>query len=324
MSEPQPAGALKAQALEIGFDAVGVCDAVPSPGLEAYRRWLDRGFHGSMEYLARHLAQKSDPRSQLPSVQSVIAVTLVYNQPDLWRPGMPRVARYALGRDYHKVLRGKLWRLERWLAVQYPGIETRACVDSAPILERDYAHFAGLGWFGKNTLLIDSRRGSWFFIGLLLSSVQFEPDASSEGSCGKCRKCVEACPTGAIVFEDARWQVDARRCISYLTIEHRGEIDAELRRKMGEWTFGCDVCQEVCPFNEARDSQPDRAPMTRESGFLERREWPDLEALAQVSEAEWDLLTRGSAVRRARWEGLKRNAAINAANARVTTSEREA
>ena len=311
-------GELKAFALSLGFDAVGVCDALPSEGLAAYRKWIDRGFYGSMEYLKRHLPQKADPHSLLPSAKSVVACSLPYNQPDPWQPGMPRIARYALGRDYHKVMRGKLKRLARWLEDRHHGIETRACVDSAPILERDYAHLAGLGWFGKNTLLIDSRKGSWFFIGLLLTSVRFEPDKPSVGSCGTCRKCIDACPTGAIVHEGGRWQVDARRCTSYLTIEHRGEIEPDLREKMGEWTFGCDVCQEVCPFNQPREGQPLRAPGTRERDFLQPRPWPSLQELVQLSRDDWDALTRGSAVRRAGWEGLRRNAEINLANPRLT------
>jgi epoxyqueuosine reductase len=241
-------------------------------------------------------------------------VALYYDQPNARRKGHPHIARYALGRDYHKVLRSKLKRLSSWLETEYPGARYRPCVDSAPIFERDYARLAGLGWFGKTTCLIDSKRGSWFFIGLLLTSVEFQIDAAAVGSCGSCRKCIDACPTGAIVKADGRWQIDSRRCISYLTIEHRGPIDEELQKQVGGWTFGCDVCQEVCPFNEARPSQPARSPQTREHDFLERRRWPSLVELGTISFEEWDHLTRGSAVRRARWEGLQRNAKINLRN----------
>lgn len=298
-------------AQSLGFQSCGVC-AVDSPThLAEYRHWLAKGYHGSMSYLARHAELKSDPRQLLPETRAIVAVALNYNQPNPAQDGFPRIARYALGRDYHRVMRGKLSALGRWIANQHESAYWRACVDSAPILERDYAQQAGLGWFGKNTMLIDSKRGSWFFLGLLLTSAEFEPDEPAVGGCGTCQRCVEACPTGAIVYEDERWQVDARRCISYLTIEHRGAFTAEQSEMVGEWTFGCDVCQEVCPFNEPRPSQPERALLATEPNFRSRREWPPLERLRVISEVEFDALTRGSAVRRAGIDGLRRNATAN-------------
>lgn len=297
---------LKDYGLSLGFDSLGVCAAVCPPHLDAYRAWLDKGYQGTMDYLARHLPLKSDPANLLPGVKSIVAVSLNYNQPNPPVDGQPRIARYALGRDYHKVLKSKLDRLGAWITEQWPGSVCRACVDSAPIMERDFAQIAGLGWFGKNTMLIDSRRGSWFFIGLLLTTVEFERDSPAVGGCGSCRACIDACPTGAIVHEEGRWQVDARRCISYLTIEHEGEIGLNT----SGWTFGCDVCQEVCPFNQPRQSQPLRGRATEEADFLRRREWPDLVELAQIDPGEWDLLTRGSPVRRAGLDGLRRNARL--------------
>jgi epoxyqueuosine reductase len=237
---------------------------------------------------------------------------------------MPRIAKYALGRDYHRVVRGKLRSLAGWLAAEYPEIRTRVCVDSAPILEREYAQLAGLGWFGKNTMLIDSRRGSWFFLGLLLSTIRFQPDAPAQGSCGKCTQCVEACPTGAIVQVDDVWQVDSRRCVSYLTIEHKGLIDPGLHSGIGDWTFGCDACQEVCPFNVERDSQPMRSRPTKVADFMRAAAFPPLRELADIPYETWDSLTRGSAVRRAGWEGLRRNAGINLTNAHEKEHERPA
>jgi len=307
----QDPSALKKLALELGFTSVGVCAAVPPPHFDDYRDWVGDGFHAGMEYLERQLPLRESPRVLLPGVKSIVAVSLNYNQPLNHRPGEPKIARYAMGRDYHRVVREKLKKLENWLSLEFPGSSSRACVDSAPILEREYAHLAGLGWFGKNTCLIDSKRGSWFFIGLLLTSVSIATDEPSAGGCGTCRKCIDACPTGAIVQQRGRWQVDSRRCVSYLTIEHRGDIPAELEPGIGDWTFGCDVCQEVCPFNEARDSQPLRAQVTQEPGFLNVRTWPTLRQLVQVSHVEWDKTTPGSPVRRAGYEGLKRNAAIN-------------
>lgn len=305
---------VKQRALEIGFTTSGICEALPAPHYGFYRQWLAGGMHGGMGYLVRQLPLRASPQQLLPEVRSIVAVTLNYNQPLSHRPGEPKIARYALGRDYHKVLRRKLHKLAAWIKAEYPDSVNRACVDSAPILEREYAQLAGLGWFGKNTCLIDSKRGSWFFIGLLLTSVAFVPDAPAVGGCGSCRKCIDACPTGAIVFRGDRWQVDSRLCISYLTIEHRGSIPVELHEGIGDWTFGCDVCQEVCPFNEPRESQPLRATPTTEPDFLKLRTWPSLKALVQVSAEDWNKLTPGSPVRRAGLEGLKRNAAINLAS----------
>ncbi|MBN9500976.1 MAG: tRNA epoxyqueuosine(34) reductase QueG [Armatimonadetes bacterium 55-13] len=310
----EPTDHLKEQARQLGFDLVGVCEPGKPPHLEEYVAWLAHGSHGSMGYLETQLPLKSDPLHLLPSARSIIAVGLNYNQDPETRPDHPKIARYALGRDYHKVIRGKLKRLTGWIEANHPEAETRACVDSAPIFERDYANLAGLGWFGKNTMLINSQRGSWFFIGLLLTSVEFQPDAPAVGGCGTCRKCIDACPTGAIVQRDSRWQVDARRCISYLTIEHAGEIEPDLSREVGTWTFGCDVCQEVCPFNAVRESQPLRAMTTRERDFLNRRQWPSLRDLVEISSEDWDGLTQGSAVRRTGIKGLRRNARINLDN----------
>lgn len=298
----------------LGFDEVGVCAADPIPHWNAYQYWLDRGFHGTMEYMERQAELRSDPASLLPGAKTIIAASLNYHQANPARPGKPRIAQYALGRDYHKVLRAKLQTLAKRLESLSPGHTFRACVDSAPIFEREYAQLAGLGWFGKNSMLINSRRGSYFFIGLLLTTLEIEADAPAIGGCGTCHACVEACPTGAIVNLSGIWQVDARRCISYLTIEHRGEIEPELVGKVGDWTVGCDVCQEVCPFNTERGSQPLRAQTSQEPDFLQDRKWPSLIDLAQISERDWDELTRGSAVRRVGFEGLRRNAANNIRN----------
>ncbi len=305
---------LKHKALELGFMSVGVCEALPAPHLAAYEDWIAKGYHGSMEYLARHVPLKANPTELLPDAASIVAVALNYYQPNPAVPGEPHLATYALGRDYHRVIRGRLKKLAAWIEIEYPGSHNRACVDSAPILERDYAHMAGLGWFGKNTCLIDSKRGSWFFIGLLLTSVKFEADAPAVGACGTCRTCIEACPTGAIVFEEGRWQVDARSCVSYLTIEHEGEIAPDLRPGIGDWTFGCDICQSVCPFNQPRESQPLRASQTTEPDFLNRRQWPNLKQIQQIDEVQWDELTSGSAIRRTGLRGIRRNAEINLQN----------
>ena len=313
--------AVKDHAISLGFDLVGICEVQEPPHWAQYKEWVDKGWHGSMSYLKDHLDLKRDPRSLLPSAQSVIMVGLNYNQPNPYHANHPRIARYALGRDYHKVVRGKLKQLQNWLHQEYPGSVHRVCVDSAPIMERDFARLAGLGWFGKNTMIINSQRGSWFFLGVLLTSVELEPDKPSSGGCGTCHACIDACPTGAIVHQDGRWQVNATRCISYLTIEHEAGIEPELAAKIGEWTFGCDVCQEVCPFNQARESQPLRAKNTHVPDFANRRNWPSLTELVVMSQQDWDRASQGSPVRRTGLSGIQRNALINLVNEQQSRDE---
>ncbi|MDX2064374.1 MAG: tRNA epoxyqueuosine(34) reductase QueG [Fimbriimonadaceae bacterium] len=311
-------GRIRALAEPFGFTTVGVADARPPESLPHLDAWVAEGMHATMDYMATSRALRADPAQLLPGARSVIAVTLNYRQPTTANPvaGQPRIAQYAQGRDYHRVLRGKLRRFAERLEEVFPGAQHRPCVDSAPVLEREYAHRAGLGWFGKNTMLIDSRRGSFFFIGLLLTTLDVRPDAPAIGGCGSCRRCIDACPTGAIVQLNGRGAVDARRCISYLTIEHRGAIEPELAAKIGDWTFGCDVCQDVCPFNQPGPRQPLRGLATDEPDFRQVRAWPHLAELAQWSAEAFDEATPGSPLRRAGREGLQRNAQINLANAR--------
>lgn len=288
---------LTRMAESLGFSQVGVARAAPSETVHALDDWLAGNRHGEMEWMATRRDLRADPRTLLPTATSVIAVALDYGQP-LPKTDGPKIARYALGRDYHRVLRDKLKKL----AARIPG-ETRICVDSAPILEREWAHRAGLGWFGKNTMLIDSRRGSWCYLGILLTEHEFPPDRPALGGCGSCRACIDACPTGAIVHANGRWQIDARRCISYLTIEAEA-----VPTDTAGWDVGCDVCQEVCPFNAPRDPQPLRGRPATEPD-LAPRPWPSRAEIAEWTEAEWDLATRGSAVRRVGYARLKALAA---------------
>jgi len=290
---------LRELAMAQGFQSFGVAEATPPESIGALDEWLAAGRHGTMEYMARNRDLRADPARLLPGVRSVVIVSLNYYQD---RDEDPKIARYALGRDYHRVFRQRLKPLAKRLTAQ--GHEARICVDSAPILEREYAHRAGLGWFGKNTMLIDSRRGSWFLLGALLTTALLEADSRSVGGCGTCRACIEACPTGAIVFDQDRWQIDARQCISYQTIEKKGDLTVDTHG----WVFGCDVCQEVCPFNQPRASQPVRASMSTVEDFTNRRPWPSAEVLATLGDQEWEGLSAGTAVRRTGLAGIRRNA----------------
>lgn len=292
--------------VELGFDQVGFCVASEPVGFQHYIEWLEHGFQADMEYMSRSKHLRTRPQSLLPGAKSVVAVAQNYYQ-DLPDRDV-KIARYALGRDYHKVVKGKLKKLAMPLLDQ--GHSVRLCVDSAPILEREFAHQAGLGWFGKNTMLINSRRGSWFFIGLIITSAELAPSVPSVGGCGTCSKCIEACPTGAIVQLNGRWTVDSRSCLSYQTIENDQPIPAEIASKNPGWVFGCDICQEVCPFNEARSNQPERANATRETDFIGRAGSLTLEEFADMDDVTWDEWTRGRALRRAKVEKWRSTARV--------------
>lgn len=294
----RPEGLIKAAAHAAGFETVGICAPDTAEALPHYQRWIAEGRHASMEYLERHIPIKADPNLVLEGVRSVVACAAFYGGPDAPRNG---VARYAQGRDYHRVLKAQLKPVAETIERSFPGAKTRICVDSAPTLDRWWAHRAGLGWFGKNTMLIDSRLGSFFLIGLVLTDAPLERDAPAFGGCGDCHRCIEACPTGAIKLAQERWIVDANDCISYHTIENRAD---EIPPTHG-WTFGCDICQEVCPFNASRESQPHRNPLPRIADLAERRAFPDGETLIYDA---WDEATRGSATRRATLPMWRRNA----------------
>lgn len=296
---------LKRLAQEQGFDLVGICRSQTPPHLKEYVDWVQSGQNGSMSYLERHIEQKGDPDSLLPGCKSIFMVALNYYQPN---SSDPKIAKYALGRDYHKVIQKKLRNITKALPASW---NTRICVDSAPLMERDFAQLAGLGWYGKNTMIINSARGSWFLLGSLLIDQELEYDDPAVGGCGTCTACIDACPTVAIHFEKERWQVDATRCVSYLTIEEKEE-NFDLEGELGGWLFGCDVCQDVCPFNQVRSSQPLRSSMTLEPDFLE---WSVLagrthEVIASLTHGEWDQASAGSPIRRAGYQKLIRRAEV--------------
>jgi epoxyqueuosine reductase len=302
---------LGALASSLGFQRFGVARAERlEPEGEQLRRFVEAGRHGSMGWLAETAEVRADPRhdGMLPSARSILVFVTPYSRRggalDL-APGS--IARYALGRDYHNVLTKKLRRIEAFLRER--GFAARHSVDSRPVLERAWAERAGVGFIGKNCCLIVPGLGSHVFLSTIVTSAEVEPDAPMERHCGSCTLCLEACPTSA--FIEAR-AIDARRCISYLTIEHRGDFPEELREATGEWLFGCDVCQDVCPYNHSRRDVDDP-----ESPYAPSPRWSELRAeqLLTLSEEEFRALTEGSPLKRALREGLARNAAVVLGNA---------
>jgi epoxyqueuosine reductase len=336
-------------ARECGFELAGVARAEPLPERAWYHEWVDAGYAGEMRYLTDRRADvRDDPRNLLPSAKTVVSVGKLYNtasgtddrlSSSVSRPlaGPSRagdvphfdasergwISRYAWGEDYHQEMRRGLERLDSLVRqrVNAP-LESKICVDTAPLLERSYARAAGLGWIGKNTCLINQRSGSWFFLGELLVSAQIEPDAPPPDRCGTCTRCIDACPTEAIVPVWDRppglsgqagrpvpqtCTIDSRLCISYLTIELRGPVPEQLREGMGSHVFGCDICQDVCPWNR-------RAPVTGDPAFQPRHYAPPLEKLASVTEEEFRSLFRGTPVTRAKYSGFLRNVAIAMGN----------
>jgi epoxyqueuosine reductase len=289
----------------LGFDAVAIGPADPPERGPALERWIEAGYAGGMGYLARRLPERLDPRRVLPGAASVVSVALNYYQGEAPDPSWAPVARYAWGRDYHDVMSPRLARLAAYLD-EACGARSRGYVDTGPVLERDLAARAGLGWIGKNTMLLRPGLGSWFFIGVLLTTAELERDASLPDRCGSCRACLDVCPTEAFV---APYVLDARRCISYLTIEHRGEIDADLEGQMGEWQFGCDLCQSVCPWNK-------KAPVTSDRSFAPSAPYPEAGTLVEMSDDDLRRRFAGTALLRPKPAGLRRNAAIALANSR--------
>jgi epoxyqueuosine reductase len=303
--------AVKAKAAELGFDLAGIARAERYPRLERLREWIAAGRSGDMRYLGRSLDERLDPARVLPTVRSVISVACVYNTNQPYSTavedrGRARIARYAWGDDYHDVLRGRLRRLVGWMAEEAgPGFEAFTCVDAGPVQERVFAEQAGLGWIGKNTCLINPKLGSWIVLGEVLVNLDLEPDAPAIDQCGTCTRCIDACPTGAIVEP---YGLDATRCLSYLTIESRGALDADHRAWIGGHVAGCDICQDVCPWNR-------RAPTSRDPAWQARPPlaYPQLIDLCRLTDDAWRALLKNSALRRAGLRRIRRSLAYGAA-----------
>jgi epoxyqueuosine reductase len=329
------AAAVKTEARAAGFDLCGITTAQPfAREGQALADWVARGYHGEMEYMARNAARSPVPAAVVPEARSLVVVALYYGDaapggaPAGMDPGgsasgrnavaadgsahlepRGRISRYAHGEDYHDVMEPRLRRLAGWLRA-HGALVARYYVDTGPVIDRAAARRAGIGWFGKNTMIITKRtHGSWVFLGEILTDLDLAPEAEADGDCGQCRICLDACPTGAII---APYTVDARRCISYLTIEHRGAIPRELRPQIGDHIFGCDICQAVCPHNvkTAAALHPEFSPRP-EVGSR-----PALIPLLNISETEFRRKFRGSPVKRTKRRGLRRNVAIALGNAR--------
>lgn len=290
-----------------GFERCGVVRAIPIGRSEYVRGWIDADRAGSMDYIEKYFDQRVNPGLLLDGARSVVVCALQYYQTD---PGQAadesvrgRVARYAWGDDYHEVIKAKLFALaDRMRAELSESFESKACVDTAPLLEREVAAAAGIGWIGKNTMVLNQQLGSYFFLGALVTTLEIEPDEPATDHCGSCTACLDACPTNAF---PAAYEMDASRCISYLTIEHRGEIDKRFHSEIGDWVFGCDVCQEVCPFNR-------EAPVTKEPRFSirSRNSQPVLDEMMNWTMDDYREQLRGSAMKRAKLDMLQRNAKI--------------
>lgn len=301
---------IKRRAKELGFDLVGIAGAQASNYADYFRTWLAAGQAGEMAYLDKRFDERVDPQTYFPGARSVICVAMNYFVP-LEPPPFGvngRVARYALGDDYHDVLKTKLHQLADRIREIAPDAQTKAAVDTAPVSEKELAARAGIGWLGKNSCLINPKIGSWLLLGEILTTLELPADAAATDHCGTCTRCIDACPTQAIT---APYQLDARRCISYLTIEHRGEISEELQPLMHDWVYGCDICQDVCPHNR-------KAPPATASEFQPRFSSGTLpiDDVLNWDEQTFRTALRGSAMKRVKLPILKRNAAIVAANSK--------
>ena len=310
MTPAQKSPRIRGIARELGFDGVGIAPAAPVRRAAYLGQWLAEGRAGRMDYLHRHSQAREDSRGLLPGAKSVIVVAHNYYHPSPPRPDdrpRGRVAMYTWGRDYHRVIRKKLHTLiDRMRRIFDEPFDARACVDTAPLLERELAAAAGIGWIGKNTMVLNAKLGSYFFLGEIVTTLELAFDEPVLDRCGRCTRCLDACPTGAL---DAQYRMDASRCIAYLTIELRDPVPEGLGSHMQDWVYGCDICQETCPHNR-------RAPETSEPAYAIRDPGPHplLADLLAWTQEDYDRVLRGSAMKRAKPHMLARNAAIVAAN----------
>ena len=303
---------IKAKATELGFDLCGIAPADAFPELAYLEEWLARGYAGDMAYMSRSAERRADVRNVVPGARSVIVTGTIYNteQVRLKPSGGPSdaiIARYALGDDYHDVLKVRLNALLAWMRAESPAsFDARAYVDTGPVQERVYAQYAGLGWIGKNTCLINAEHGSWLFLAEIITTLDLQPDTQALEQCGSCRKCLDACPTGALIDTGV---LDSTRCISYLTIELRSDIPDQYRSALTNHVYGCDICQDVCPYNQPASTSSDSAWRVRDGLDV-----PRLVDLWRRSDTELRSLLKRSAMTRAKLTGLRRNLAVAIGN----------
>ncbi|MQA28257.1 MAG: tRNA epoxyqueuosine(34) reductase QueG [Luteitalea sp.] len=308
---------IRQRAKALGFDACGIAPASEHPELRFYPEWLARGYAGSMAYLSRTADTRADVRHLLPSAKTVIVTATLYNterpySTECADPDRGHIARYSWGDDYHTVLGQRLASLVSWMRERSDEpFEALAYVDTGPVQERVYAQHAGIGWIGKNTCVISPELGSWIFLAEIICSLALDLDAPAFDQCGTCTLCLEACPTKALV---APGVLDSNRCISYLTIEHRGEIPEALRAGIGSHVYGCDICQEVCPWNAV-------APTTDDPAWQPRPAWDNrrLVDLLQMPDDDLQVALKGSAMKRAKIAGLRRNMQVASQNVQERT-----
>jgi len=300
MDRSRATAIVKQLAKEQGFMACGISKAdfleEEATGLE---QWLKHGYHGDMKWMENHFDERLDPRKLMPGAKSVISVLLNYFPEETQETGTPKISKYAYGRDYHKVIRGKLKRMLQGIHEEIGEVHGRGFVDSAPVMDRAWARRSGLGWIGKHSLLLSKKSGSFYFIGELIVDLELDPDGPSTDHCGSCTACMDACPTQAIV---APTVVDSNKCISYLTIEYKKALPIEFQDKMDQWVYGCDVCQDVCPWN--RFAKPTDEPDFTLRDSVGKHSWEEWE---EITHELWDEIMQGSAIRRTGYEGFKRN-----------------
>jgi epoxyqueuosine reductase len=305
---------IKAKANDLGFDLCGIAPADDFPELAYLEEWLARGYAGDMAYMSRSADRRADVRNVVAGARSVIVTATIYNTEQVRLKADPTagpseavIARYARGDDYHDILKARLDALLAWMRAESPApFDARAYVDTGPVQERVYAQYAGLGWIGKNTCLINAEHGSWLFLAEIITTLDLQPDTQALEQCGSCRRCLDACPTGALIDTGV---LDSTRCISYLTIELRTAIPDQYRAALNNHVYGCDICQEVCPYNGPASTSSDLAWQTRDGLDL-----PRLVDLWRRSDSELRTLLKRSAMTRAKLTGLRRNLAVAIGN----------
>ncbi|MGB2869933.1 MAG: tRNA epoxyqueuosine(34) reductase QueG [Bacteroidota bacterium] len=301
----QSSGRIKSKALELGFSKVGIArtEELTAEG-KRLREWLSRGYHATMDWMTRNADKRADPRLVVPNAKSVVCVAMNYythprHSDD---PAVGKISRYAWGDDYHLILTNRLEQLQEFIKAEIPGVNARLYVDTGPVMDKAWAVRAGIGWLGKHTNVITKELGSWVFLGEIILDAELEYDSPIEDFCGSCTACLEACPTGAITEE---YVLDSNKCISYLTIEHRGEIDEKLKPKFDGWIYGCDICQDVCPWNRFQQETREQAFLPREGNVT-----PELEAAGTMTKEQFSSTFRKSPIKRTKWEGWMRNVSV--------------